>query len=80
MAQLLEVRVETPLSEPNTNTVQPKPAATAKEKTQRAVAPALNPPTLRLSSEIYEIHQIADFFAELDDSDLLTTSRAVRIP
>ncbi len=77
MAQLLEVRVETPLSEPNTNTVQPKPAATAKEKTQRAVAPALSPPTLRLSSEIYEIHQIADFLAELDDSDLLTTSRAV---
>ena len=79
MAQLLEVRVETPLSEPNSNTVQPKPAATSEDTTQRAVAPVLSPPTLRLSSEIYEIHQIADFLAQLDDSDMLTTSRAVSV-
>jgi len=76
LSQLVEASVESPTStESRSNTVRSKPKPGAANKTQQTVAPA-PPSNIRLSQGIYGVHEIAGVLVNLDDSDLLSASRA----
>jgi hypothetical protein len=83
--QLLKVRVEVPKREANTPKPQSTPSMTTEDKipqdatsglTKPAPPAAPNPPmNLRMSMAIGAIHQIAGLLKELNNSELLTSSR-----